>query len=116
MRAGLAGSLKTHSFKKINCAVEADYLQSQRFSFAVGARLELTEQHAADPAISERRQQRKINATNLVLTRVDQQAARALTVAPDYFIARVLVIAGMKILLRFILHAEEFANAIFVPV
>lgn len=115
MRARFAGTLKTHSFKKIYCAVKADHLQTQRLLFSVGARLQLTDQQAADAAIPEGRQERNINAANLMFARIDEQPAGAFAVAQDYFVARALVVVVMKLLLRFILHVEELADTIFIP-
>src|SRR5687768_16831015 len=61
------------------------------------------------------RVQSDIDAADLVFTRLEHQPADGLAVSRDDLIHGPSVLVCMKTLLRFVLHVEEFAHALFFP-
>jgi hypothetical protein len=61
------------------------------------------------------RHQGNFDAANFVLARLENHSSHRLVPAQDNLIDRLLVFAGMKSLVRFVLHVEKFADALLVP-
>src|SRR6267154_6788041 len=113
--AGFAGTDETQTFQQIDRAIESDYLQAERLAGVSGLVLQLLQQEGAHSAVPVFRQKGRIDAANFMFTPLDYQTPGRFTFRKDQLIGRVSVVSGKKLLLGFVLHFEEFADAILRP-
>jgi len=115
MRSGFTGAHEPCTLKQIHSTAEPDDLQTQWLAFAFGLVLQFADHESPDAVVTMFRQQRHVDATDLVFAAFHNQPAGRFPRQQDYLVICSLVFALVEMLLRFVLHSEKLADAFFVP-
>src|SRR2546425_8203721 len=103
MRARFAGAREPQTLKQVDRAAEPDDLQTQRPVLASGFVLQLANYKRAEPPVSIGWQQGKVNAADLLVTPLHEQAAHGFSFQQDDLVHGILKFGFVEALLRLVL-------------